>query len=233
MENINEMANNMTKDDVRTEELFDLSKTIAKPLLSRYKYPWEALKGIGEFIEFIGGALSNDEYDLVSDNIWIHKSVAIPPSVCLAGPMIICSNTELRHGAFFRGNVIIGEGAVAGNSCEIKNSIIFDNAQIPHYNYIGDSIIGFKGHMGAGSITSNLKSDKSLVKVHLGDEDIETGIKKFGAMVGDFVEVGCGSVLNPGTVIGKCSVIYPLSSIRGCVPANSIYKGKDNIVKKR
>lgn len=226
------MNNSITKNDIKTSELFDLGKTIAEPLLKRYEYPWEALGGIKEFIEFIGGALSPDDYNMIGDNIWIHKSVAIPPSVCLAGPMIICSNTEVRHGAFFRGNVIIGEGAVAGNSCEFKNSIIFDNAQIPHFNYIGDSIIGFKSHMGASSITSNLKSDKSLVKVHLVNEDIDTGIKKFGAMVGDFVEVGCGSILNPGTIIGKHSNIYPLSSVRGCVKSNSIYKSKDEIVEK-
>lgn len=222
----------MTTEDIKTAALLDLSKTIARPLLERAEYPWEALPKIKEFILFIGETLFEEEYNKIGDKIWIHKSVAIPPTVCLGGPMIICEGAEIRHCAFFRGSVIIGAGAVAGNSCEFKNSILFDGAQTPHYNYIGDSIIGHKSHMGAGSITSNLKSDKTLVEVHLKDKDIKTGLKKIGAILGDYVEVGCGSILNPGSVIGRHTTIYPLSSVRGCVPANSIYKKRSEIAEK-
>lgn len=222
----------MKREDIKTKALFDLGKSIAGPLLERTEYPWEALPKIKEFILFIGQTLSEEEYERIGEEIWIHRSVTLPPTVCLCGPMIVCEKAEIRHCAFFRGSVIIGERAVAGNSCEFKNSVIFDGAQIPHYNYIGDSIIGYKSHMGAGSITSNLKSDKSLVRVHLGEEDLETGMKKFGAILGDGVEVGCGSVLNPGTVIGRNASVYPLSSVRGCIAPNSIYKKQGEIAKK-
>ena len=222
----------MKKQDIITSKLFDLTHTISAPLFTKNIYPWEVLPGIGQFIRFLGGTLSKDEYNQIGDSIWIHKSVKIPPTACIGGPLIICEKADIRNGAYFRGNVIVGSHAVVGNSCEIKNSILFDYAQVPHFNYIGDSIVGFKSHMGASSLTSNVKSDKTLVSVHLEDGDIETGLKKFGAMVGDNVEVGCGSILNPGTIIGCNSNIYPLSSIRGCVPADYIYKKQDEIVEK-
>ena len=222
----------MTKQEVRSLELFDLSKTIARELFEKHSYPWEVLAELESFISELGKKLDPNEYDKKGDDIWIHKTVKIAPTVSLKGPAIICEGAELRQSAFIRGSVIIGKKSIAGNSCEFKNSVLFDDVQTPHYNYVGDSILGYKSHMGASSLTSNVKSDKSLVKIHLGNEDLETGRKKVGAMLGDFVEVGCGSVLNPGTVIGKNSIIYPLSSVRGTVPADSIYKAKDDVVKK-
>ena len=211
--------------------LFDLSHTMAAPLLSKCTYPWEALAGIKEFILQLGPTLPKEEYEQRGENIWIAKSATIYPNNYIAGPCIIGPETEVRPGAFVRGSALVGAGCVVGNSTELKNVILFDNEQVPHYNYVGDSILGYKSHMGAGSITSNVKSDKMLVVVHA-EEDFPTGLKKFGAMLGDHVEVGCNSVLNPGTVIGRNSNVYPTSSVRGFVPADSIYKAKGNIVKK-
>ncbi|MCH4240201.1 MAG: UDP-N-acetylglucosamine pyrophosphorylase [Oscillospiraceae bacterium] len=211
--------------------LFDLSHTMAAPLLSKCTYPWEALAGIKEFILQLGPTLPKEEYEQRGENIWIAKSATIYPNNYIAGPCIIGPETEVRPGAFVRGSALVGAGCVVGNSTELKNVILFDNVQVPHYNYVGDSILGYKSHMGAGSITSNVKSDKMLVVVHA-EEDFPTGLKKFGAMLGDHVEVGCNSVLNPGTVIGRNSNVYPTSSVRGFVPADSIYKAKGNIVKK-
>lgn len=223
----------MKKDQMTITNLYDTSKTIAGRLLADYTYPWEVLPHIGEMIRAIGGILPEGEYKKVGPVIWIHKSVEIPPTACMKGPAIICEGAELRTCVFIRGNVIIGSKTVVGNSAELKNVILFDGAQVPHFNYVGDSIIGYKSHLGAGALTSNVKSDKSLVSVHGEDGDIETGLKKFGAMVGDNVEVGCNSVLNPGTIIGSNSNIYPLSSVRGCVDANSIYKKEGDIAAKR
>lgn len=223
----------MNKEQMTINQLFDLTKTIAGSMMEQYTYPWEVLPHIGEMIAAISAVLPKDDYNCISGNIWIHKSVQMPPIATVKGPAIICANTEVRPGAFIRGNVIVGEGAVVGNSTELKNVILFDGVQVPHYNYVGDSILGYKSHMGASSLTSNVKSDKTLVKVHGEDGDIETGLKKFGAMLGDFVEVGCGSVLNPGTVVGSHSNIYPLSSVRGTVNGNSIYKREGVIVEKQ
>lgn len=222
----------MKKSEMKIAELYSLEHTMAKPLLEQMEYPWEALTRIGEFIEQLGKTLSESEYDHPAENIWIHKTAKVAPTASLTGPVIVGEGAEVRHCAFIRGKALIGAGAVVGNSTELKNVILFDKVQVPHYNYVGDSILGFKAHMGAGSITSNVKSDKLLVKVHAEDGNIETGMKKFGAMIGDEVEVGCGSVLNPGTVIGKNSNIYPLSSVRGCVSANSIYKKQGEVVEK-
>ena len=216
-----------------TDALFDLTHTQAAPLLQKHPYPWEALKEIGAFILELGKTLSPDEYDHPAETVWIHKTAKVFPSAYIGENVIIGAETEVRHCAFIRGNALVGAGAVVGNSTELKNVILFDNVQVPHYNYVGDSILGYKSHMGAGSICSNVKSDKKLVVVKDGDEKIETGLKKFGAMLGDHVEVGCGSVLNPGTVIGRNSNIYPLSPVRGCVPADSIYKNAKEIVKKK
>lgn len=215
------------------KELLDLDKTIAAKLFEGKTYPWEALDGIKSFILELGATLSADEYDHPEDGVWIAKDAKIFPSAYIGAPCIIDHGTEVRHCAFIRGNAIVGKNAVVGNSTELKNVVLFDNVQVPHYNYVGDSILGYKAHMGAGSITSNVKSDKTLVTVHIPDAPIETGRKKFGAILGDNVEVGCNSVLNPGTVIGRCSNIYPVSCVRGIVPANSIYKAKDNIVAKK
>ena len=223
----------MNKEQMTINQLYDLTKTIAGSMMEQYTYPWEVLPHIGEMIAAISAILPKDDYNCISGNIWIHKSVQMPPIATVKGPAIICANTEVRPGAFIRGNVIVGEGAVVGNSTELKNVILFDGVQVPHYNYVGDSILGYKSHMGASSLTSNVKSDKTLVKVHGEDGDIDTGLKKFGAMVGDFVEVGCGSVLNPGTIVGSYSNIYPLSSVRGTVNSNSIYKREDVIVEKQ
>ncbi len=222
----------MKREDMKIAELFDLSQTIAADFLKGYDYPWEVLPHIGEFILSIGAKLPQEEYQKLGDNVWIHKSARIARSVLMTGPAIICAGAELRHSAFLRGKTIVGEGAVVGNSCELKNVILFNKVQTPHYNYVGDSILGFKAHMGAGSITSNVKSDKTLVKIHAEDGDIETGLKKVGAMLGDHVEVGCGSVLNPGTVIGRNTNIYPLSSVRGCVAPGSIYKEQGEVAQK-
>lgn len=212
-------------------ELYDLSQTIAGEYLSRFTYPWEALSGIADCVRALGKTLDEAVYEKRGEDIWVAKSAKVAPSACLNGPLIIDEDAEIRHCAFIRGSAIIGKGAVVGNSTEIKNDIIFNGVQVPHYNYVGDSILGYKSHMGAGSITSNVKSDKTLVVVKNGGEQIETGRKKFGAMLGDHVEVGCNSVLNPGTVIGKNSRVYPLSSVRGVVPAGSIYKKQGEIVK--
>ncbi len=215
------------------KELLDLDKTIAAKLFEGKTYPWEALDGIKSFILELGATLSADEYDHPEEGVWIAKDAKIFPSAYIGAPCIIDHGAEVRHCAFIRGSAIVGKNAVVGNSTELKNVVLFDNVQVPHYNYVGDSILGYKAHMGAGSITSNVKSDKTLVTVHIPDAPIETGRKKFGAILGDNVEVGCNSVLNPGTVVGRCSNIYPVSCVRGVVPANSIYKSKDNIVAKK
>ena len=207
--------------------------SIAYPLLARCTYPWEALSSITSFISELGETLSDAEYNRVGENIWIHRQASVAPTASVSGPCIIGANAEIRHCAFIRGNAIVGAGAVVGNSTELKNCILFDGVQVPHFNYVGDSILGYKSHMGAGAVTSNVKSDKTLVTVMLGDERLETGRKKLGAILGDFVEVGCNSVLNPGTVIGPRSNVYPLSPVRGFVPSNSIYKSRDCIVIKR
>ncbi len=213
------------------KELYDLSHTIAGAYLEGFTYPWEALKGIGDLIRSLGESLDPQEYTQVAPQVWVHNTATVAPTAYLGAPCIIGAGTEVRHCAFVRGSALVGENCVVGNSVELKNVILFDNVQVPHYNYVGDSILGYKSHMGAGSLTSNVKSDKTLVVVRIG-EGIPTGLKKFGAMVGDFVEVGCNSVLNPGTVIGRNSNVYPLSSVRGVVPADSIYKSAGNIAKK-
>ena len=212
-------------------ELYDLTHTLAADYLKQFTYPWEALKGIKEMILALGGALGED-YTQVSEGVWVHKTAKIFPTAYLGAPCIIGANTEVRHCAFVRGAALVGDNCVVGNSVELKNVILFDNVQTPHYNYVGDSILGYKSHMGAGSITSNVKSDKTLVVIH-GDENMETGQKKVGALLGDFVEIGCNSVLNPGTVIGRNSSVYPTSNVRGVVPANSIYKTGGVIVAKK
>ena len=213
--------------------LYNLEETIAKELMEKYTYPWEVLPHINDFIIDIGNKLDKTKYEKREDNIWIAKNAKVAPTAYINGPAIIGENAEVRHCAFIRGKAIIGNNAVVGNSTELKNVILFNNVQVPHYNYVGDSILGYKSHMGAGSITSNVKSDKKLVVVKNGTEKIETGMKKFGAMIADEVEVGCGSVLNPGTVIGKNTNIYPLSSVRGVIPSKSIYKNKNEIVNKK
>lgn len=220
-------------EECKIKNLYNLEETIAKELLESVTYPWEALPKIEEFILKIGEKLDKEKYEQKGENIWIAKSAKIAPTAYINGPAIIGENADVRHCAFIRGKAIVGEGAVVGNSTELKNVILFNKVQVPHYNYVGDSILGYKSHMGAGSITSNVKSDKKLVIVKNGKETIETGLKKFGAMLGDNVEVGCGSVLNPGTVIGSNTNIYPLSSVRGVVPKNSIYKNRNEIVEKR
>ena len=216
-----------------TNELLDLTKTRASELLSSTVYPWEALSLIGETILKIGASLPEDEFDHPRADIWIATDAVVFDSACIIGPCIIDHGTEIRHCAFIRGNALIGRNCVVGNSVELKNVILFDNVQTPHYNYVGDSILGYKAHMGAGSITSNVKRDKTLVAVRFGDECIETGRKKFGAILGDHAEIGCNSVLNPGTVIGRHSNVYPVSCVRGVVPEYSIYKNAENIVTKR
>lgn len=213
-------------------ELYDLTQTIAGDYLSRFTYPWEALDGIKDYIRELGKTLDPAHFEKRGEDIWVARSATVAPSASLNGPLIIDEDAEIRHCAFIRGSAIIGKGSVVGNSTEIKNDIIFNSVQVPHYNYVGDSILGYKSHMGAGSITSNVKSDKSLVVVKNGTDQIATGRKKFGAMLGDFVEVGCNSVLNPGTVIGRHTNIYPLSSVRGVIPADSIYKKQGEIIKK-
>ncbi|MGN1432120.1 MAG: UDP-N-acetylglucosamine pyrophosphorylase [Ruminococcus sp.] len=214
----------MCNKNLLANNLFDYSKTIAKPLLESVEYPWEALPKIKDFIIELGKTLDPEIYEQRGENIWVAKSATVFPSAYLGGPLIICEDAEVRHCAFIRGSAIVGKGAVVGNSTELKNSILFDGVQVPHYNYIGDSILGYKAHTGAGTITSNLKSDKSLVTVLCEEEKVETGVKKFGAMLGDHVEVGCNSVLNPGSVVGRNTNVYPLSFVRGYVPENSIYK---------
>ena len=217
---------------LRVEDLLDLSKTIAGGIFEGLEYPWEALPKIKEFILQLGAMLDESVYEKRGEDIWIARSAKIAPTAYINGPVIICPNAEVRHCAFIRGSAIVGEDAVIGNSTELKNCIIFNEAQVPHYNYVGDSILGYKAHLGAGSITSNLKSDKSLVTIPEGDGRLGTGLKKFGAIVGDNVEVGCNSVLNPGTVVGRNTNIYPLSMVRGVVEENSIYKKKGEVAEK-
>ena len=218
--------------ELTVKELYTLEETIAKEIFDGVTYPWEVLPKIGEFILRLGAALPEEEYDKVGEDVWIAKSAEVFESAYIHGPAIIGKNAQVRQCAFIRGNAIVGEGAVVGNSTELKNVILFNKVQVPHYNYVGDSIIGFKAHMGAGSITSNVKSDKKLVVVKTPKGNIETGIKKFGAMLGDEVEVGCGTVLNPGSVVGSNTNIYPLSCVRGYVPAGSIYKRQGEVVEK-
>ena len=220
-------------EQLKISELYsDLSKTLAKELLEGKTYPWEVLPCISEFIVKLGNILSEEVYEKKGENVWIAKSAKVAPTAYINGPAIIGKDAEVRHCAFIRGNALVGEGAVVGNSTELKNVILFDKVQVPHYNYVGDSILGYKSHMGAGSITSNVKSDKKLVVVKGKEVRMETGLKKFGAMLGDEVEVGCGSVLNPGTVVGSHTNIYPLSSVRGVVPSHSIYKNQNEVVEK-
>ena len=214
-------------------DLFDLEHTIAAELFEGKTYPWEVLDDIKEFILKLGPTLPADEYDNPSEGVWVAKDAKVFPSAYLGSPCIIDHEAEVRHCAFIRGSAIVGKNAVVGNSVELKNVVLFDNVQTPHYNYVGDSVLGYKSHMGAGSITSNVKSDKTLVVVKSDEEQIATGRKKFGAMLGDFVEVGCNSVLNPGTVIGRHTNVYPTSSVRGVISADSIFKGKGNIVLKK
>lgn len=212
--------------------LYNLEETIAAPLFEGAVYPWELLPKISAFIVALGNSLSKERFTEVKKNVWVAKSAKIAPTASLNGPAIIDEEAEVRHCAYIRGNAIVGKGAVVGNSTELKNVVLFNKVQVPHYNYVGDSILGFQSHMGAGSITSNVKSDKTLVVVKNGEEKMETGLKKFGAMLGDHVEVGCNSVLNPGTVIGRNSNIYPTSMVRGCIPAGSIYKKQGEIAEK-
>ncbi len=222
-------------ENAKIINLYDLEETIAGEYLAQFTYPWEALKGIADFIRELGPTLDPDKFEKRGEDIWVAKSAKVAPTACLNGPLIIDEEAEIRHCAFVRGSAVVGKGSVVGNSTELKNDIIFNSVQVPHYNYVGDSILGYKSHMGAGSITSNVKSDKTLVVVkdkYDSKEEIETGLKKFGAMLGDYVEVGCNSVLNPGTVIGRHSNIYPLSRVRGVIPADSIFKDQDHVVKK-
>lgn len=220
-------------EQLKIKSLYNLTETIAAPLLKDAVYPWEVLPLISDFIIKLGATLSPELYEKRGENIWIAKSARVAPTACLNGPLIVDEEAEIRHCAFIRGSAIVGKGAVVGNSTELKNVILFNKVQVPHYNYVGDSILGFRAHMGAGSITSNVKSDKTLVTVCAAGERIETGRKKMGAMLGDCVEVGCNSVLNPGTVIGRNSNVYPLSAVRGFLPENSIYKKQGEIVEKQ
>ena len=215
---------------IKTTALFDLSHTIADRYLASFDTPWEALPGLSDFIVSYGKTLSEDEYDCPQENVWIAKSATVAPSAYIGAPCIICANAEIRHCAYIRGSAIVGSGAVVGNSCELKNCILFDSVQVPHYNYVGDSILGYKAHMGAGSITSNVKSDKTNVSIRTADGRIETGMRKLGALVGDLVEIGCNCVLNPGTVIGRTSSVYPLTAVRGFIPEGHIVKSNAEIV---
>ncbi|MBQ3600962.1 MAG: UDP-N-acetylglucosamine pyrophosphorylase [Lachnospiraceae bacterium] len=217
---------------LENKNLFTINETIASEIFENTTYPWEVLPKIGEFILSLGERLSLEEYEKKGENIWIAKSAKVAPTAFINGPAIIGKDAEIRHCAFIRGNAIVGESAVVGNSTELKNVLLFNKVQVPHYNYVGDSILGYKAHMGAGSITSNVKSDKTLVTILTSHTKVETGLKKMGAILGDNVEVGCNSVLNPGTVVGNNSNIYPLSMVRGYVPANSIYKNKNEVVAK-
>ncbi len=221
-------------EELRITSLWkEADKSIAYPHLAAFTYPWEALSAIGEMIEKIAKALPHEEFREIAPSVFAAKSARIAKSACINGPCIICEDAEVRHGAFIRGKAIVGRGAVVGNSTELKNCILFDGVQVPHFNYVGDSILGYRAHLGAGAVTSNVKSDKSYVAVRCLGRTVETGCRKFGAMLGDYVEVGCNSVLNPGTVIGRYSNVYPLSSVRGYVPPESIFKSNFNIVKKR
>lgn len=216
--------------NVEISNLLDLSHTMAGDYLKQFQYPWQALDGIKELILSLGASLSPEEYDQPQPNVWVHKSAMVAPTAFLGAPCIIGPETEVRHCAFIRGSALVGAHCVVGNSVELKNVILFDNVQTPHYNYVGDSILGYKSHMGAGSITSNVKSDKTLVVVKNGEEHFETGRKKMGAILGDFVEVGCNSVLNPGTILGRHSSVYPTSCVRGVIPEGCIYKDKDHVI---
>ncbi len=220
-------------EELKVKNLYNLEETLAAELFEGVLFPWEVLGRIKDFIPVLGQSLPEEKFEKRGENIWIARSAQIAPSACLNGPLIVDEEAEIRHCAFVRGSAIVGKGAVVGNSTELKNVVLFNKVQVPHYNYVGDSILGYKAHMGAGSITSNVKSDKTLVTVKAGEEVLETGLKKMGAMLGDCVEVGCNSVLNPGTVIGRNSNIYPLSCVRGYVPAGSIYKKQGEIVEKQ
>ena len=219
-------------ENITIENLYDLTETIAAELFTEAEYPWEELPRIHDFILELGKRLPEEIYEKRGEDIWVAKNAKVAPTACLNGPLIIDEEAEIRHCAFVRGNAIVGKGAVVGNSTELKNVVLFNKVQVPHYNYVGDSVLGFKSHMGAGSITSNVKSDKTLVVVKNGEEKIETGLKKMGAMLGDHVEVGCNSVLNPGTVIGRNSNVYPTSCVRGVIPAGHIFKRPGEVVKK-
>ena len=219
-------------ENITIENLYDLKETIAADLFTEAEYPWEVLPRIHDFILELGKRLPEEIYEKRGEDTWVEKNAKVPPTACLNGPLIIDEEAEVRHCAFVRGNAIVGKGAVVGNSTELKNVVLFNKVQVPHYNYVGDSVLGFKSHMGAGSITSNVKSDKTLVVVKNGEEKIETGLKKMGAMLGDHVEVGCNSVLNPGTVIGRNSNVYPTSCVRGVIPAGHIFKRPGDVVKK-
>ena len=216
---------------IRTKDLYDLSHTLAADYLIQFEYPWQALEGIGSLIAKLGPQLG-DDYEEVAPQVWVHKTAEVAPTTFLGGPAIIGANTKVRHCAFIRGSALVGNGCVVGNSVELKNVILFDGVQVPHFNYVGDSILGYKAHMGAGSITSNFKSDASLVSIRNGEEKIVTGLQKIGAMLGDWVEVGCNSVLNPGTVVGKNTTIYPTSCVRGVVPGGHILKTGGKLVRK-
>ena len=215
---------------LHTADLLDLEHTMAGAYLAQFEYPWQALKGIKELIIKLGEQLPEEEYEQRAPQVWVHRSAVVAPTAFLGAPCIIGAETEVRHCAFIRGSALVGKGCVVGNSVELKNVILFDDVQVPHYNYVGDSILGYKSHMGAGSITSNVKSDKTLVSVRAGEERLETGLKKFGAILGDHVEVGCNSVLNPGTVLGRRTSVYPLSSVRGAVEEDCIFKAAGDIV---
>lgn len=218
--------------NIKTRDLFDLEKTLAADFLSRYEYPWEALPHIKEFILQLGKALSDTEYRQLSDTVWISPEAHIAPSAFIEGPAVIGPGTQIRHCAFIRGSVLTGANCVVGNSTEVKNAILFDNVQVPHFNYVGDSVLGYKAHMGAGAVTSNVKSDRTFVTVRADGEQIVSNMKKFGAMVGDYAEIGCNTVLNPGTIIGRHTNIYPCSCVRGVIPADSIYKNSGKTVRK-
>ncbi len=219
--------------NIKITDLYDLNETIAADLFEGATYPWEVLSKIKDFIITLGATLDEEKYEKRGENIWIAKSAKVAPTACLNGPLIVDEDAEIRHCAFVRGSAIVGKGAVVGNSTELKNVVLFNKVQVPHYNYVGDSILGYKAHMGAGSITSNVKSDKTLVVIKATDGNMETGIKKVGAMLGDNVEVGCNSVLNPGTVVGRNSNVYPTSCVRGVIPANSIFKKDGQVIEKR
>ena len=221
-----------TMESITIKQLYSLEQTIAKELLEKFTYPWEVLPHIGEYILELGQKLPQEEYEKIGEDVWIAKTAKVAPTAYIHGPAIIGKEADVRHCAFIRGKVIVGEGTVVGNSTELKNVILFNKVQVPHYNYVGDSILGYRSHMGAGSITSNVKSDKTLVTIKVEGKKIETGLKKMGAMLGDEVEVGCNTVMNPGTIIGKHSNVYPLSMVRGYVPENSIYKKQGEVVTK-
>ena len=219
--------------NIKIVDLYDLDHTLAKDYLNKFEYPWQALSGIKEFIINLGKTLNKEEYKEISENVWIHNTAKIYPSAYIGSPCIIGANSEIRHGAFIRSSALVGNNVVIGNSVELKNVIIFDNAEVPHFNYVGDAILGFHAHMGAGAITSNIKSDKKNIVIHNETNNIETGLRKIGAFIGDFVEVGCNTVLNPGTIVGRNTSIYPLSSVRGCIKEDSIYKNGILVKKER